>query len=264
MECYVSGVGIAADGLPGWRRSQPMLAGRTGYRTCRAADQDLNILPHNERRRTTRTIRLALQAAAEATEDSGIEVDKMPTVFASADGDGDVVDRICRSMQLEGHPVSPTDFHNSVHNAPAGYWSLCTGSRAASTSVSAGEYSFATGLLEAATQLAGSAAPAVLMVSYDLPLPAPLQSRSLIRAAFSVALLLTKDRLPGSRALLQIGFRTGAAIETSCGDTLDTLRTGNPAGQSLPLLCRLAVGAAGDVVLRSSSTTHLRIHLRSC
>ena len=63
---------------------------------------------------------------------------------------GDITHQICEALARPEREVSPTSFHNSVHNAPAGYWSIATGSRLASTSICAYDVSFAAGLLEAA------------------------------------------------------------------------------------------------------------------
>jgi hypothetical protein len=49
--------------------------------------------------------------------------------------------------------VSPTLFHNSVHNTPAGYFSIATGIQTASVSLSAGDNTFSAGLIEALTQV---------------------------------------------------------------------------------------------------------------
>src|SRR3546814_20327507 len=62
--------------------------------------------------------------------------------------------------------VSPTDFHNSVHNAAAGYWGIGTGSRAPSTTLAGYDESFALGLLEAGLQVVGDRR-AVLLVVFD-------------------------------------------------------------------------------------------------
>ena len=90
--------------------------------------------------------------------------------------------------------VSPTRFHNSVHNAPAGYWSIATGARGPSTSLCAHESSFAAGLLEAAIQ-AHAEATRVLLIAYDLPHPFPLSAVAPVSAPFGVALLLAPARL---------------------------------------------------------------------
>ena len=43
--------------------------------------------------------------------------------------------------------ISPTQFHNSVHNAAAGYWHIAAGSAAPSLSVGGHDGAFAAGLL---------------------------------------------------------------------------------------------------------------------
>ena len=77
-------------------------------------------------------------------------------------------------LATDGREVSPTRFHNSVHNAPSGYWAVATGSREPSTSLCAYDASFAAGLLEAAAQATVDDRP-VTLVAYDLPYPEPLQ-----------------------------------------------------------------------------------------
>ena len=49
--------------------------------------------------------------------------------------------------------ISPTRFHNSVHNAAAGYWTIGAHCMQAATAISAYDASFAEGLLEALMQL---------------------------------------------------------------------------------------------------------------
>ena len=49
--------------------------------------------------------------------------------------------------------LSPTRFHNSVHNAAAGYWSIATGCHQPYSALGAGRYTFANGLFAAALQV---------------------------------------------------------------------------------------------------------------
>jgi hypothetical protein len=46
------------------------------------------------------------------------------SVFTSSGGDGDVIHHICETLTQPGREVLLTRFHNSVHNAPAGYYQL--------------------------------------------------------------------------------------------------------------------------------------------
>src|SRR3546814_8872974 len=81
--------------------------------------------------------------------------------------------RISAELATPERIVSPTDFHNSVHNAAAGYWGIGTGSRAPSTTLAGYDASFALGLLEAGLQVVGDRR-AVLLVVFDVPAPEPL------------------------------------------------------------------------------------------
>ena len=74
---------------------------------------------------------------------------------------------MCATLARTPTLISPIKFHNSVHNAAAGYWSIGTGSLAPYTAISAFEYTFAAGLLEAATQVVCEHRP-VLYVAFDI------------------------------------------------------------------------------------------------
>ena len=97
--------------------------------------------------------RWALTVGRHALGERLAEAGEIATVFASCGGDGPITHQICEVLAGPDRAVSPTAFHNSVHNAPAGYWSIATRSRAPSTSLCGHDGSFAAGLLEAATQV---------------------------------------------------------------------------------------------------------------
>ena len=193
----VEAVGLMAPGLAGWTASQAVLAGQRPYVTEPIPGTMATLLPANERRRVTATIKLALQVAQEAmaqvaltpapSPSNGRGGWSVPTVFASSGGDSEVLDKICTALTQPDRPVSPTYFHQSVHNTPAGYWAIATGCMGPSLSLAAYDGSFAAGLREAAA-LAWAEQARVLLVAYDLPLPAPMAGRRKIVAPFGVAL----------------------------------------------------------------------------
>src|SRR5690606_40428753 len=78
--------------------------------------------------------------------DNPVSIRRCAAVFASSGGDYPIIDQICKALCEPERLVSPTQFHNSVHNSAAGYWSIATGSRAPSTSISAFDDTFAAGL----------------------------------------------------------------------------------------------------------------------
>jgi hypothetical protein len=244
----VAAVGLAAPGLSDWTSSQPVLRGEAGYTGCEMPRYAPGLLPPNERRRATRVGRLAFQAAEEAIRGSALPVEQVAAVFASSGGDTEVMDRICRALSAPEHAVSPTDFHNSVHNAPAGYWSIATRSRQPSTSLSAYDSSYAAGLMEAVSLVLQDCRP-VLLVAYDMRPPLPLGYQRALLDDFSSALLLVPGASAGGMAL-RLAPEDATVDETTVADpALEALRLGNPAARALPLLCALARGGAARIGL---------------
>ena len=173
----------------------------------------------------------------------------MPTVFTSSGGDGQGLHEICETSTTAERQVSPTRFHNSVHNAPAGYWSIATQSRAPSTSLCAYDWSFAAGLLEAAAQVVIEH-EAVLLVSFDLPYPEPIHTFRPIHGVLGVALLLAREHGERASARLEIELADQEMPPTPCIDAeLERLRAHNPTGRALPLLAALAAGVDTHVTL---------------
>ncbi len=60
--------------------------------------------------------------------------------------------------------MSPTQFHNSVHNAAAGYWSIAHGSRQPATCLGAHDWTWAAALLKAVAEVAATGAPVLLVL----------------------------------------------------------------------------------------------------
>jgi hypothetical protein len=245
---YIESVGLLAPGLSGWETSRAILAGQAPYVPTTLAPLKPTLLAPDVRRRTTDHIRLAIEVATEATRALGDEARLLPSVFASAESDGAITHDICSEVAKDSPQVSPTRFHNSVTNAPAGYWCMSVGSQAPSTSIAGWDATFAVGLLESCMQLL-TEAPRVLLVAHDTPMPEPLASVRPITAIFGVALVLARE--PSDRALakLELAIADGNP-ETTLGDTnLETLRLGNPAARALPLLAALATRRAVEIQL---------------
>jgi hypothetical protein len=244
---FVESVGLAAPGLASWNEARPVLAGEAPYLAAELAPSSPELLPPNERRRATATVRLAFRCAEDALRGSSLPAADLATVFASADGDMEVVNRINQTLAQPARTVSPTDFHNSVHNAAAGYWSIAVGSRQPSCSLAAADASFAAALLEAAA-LAAADHLNILLAMYDIKAPAPLAAKRPTPASFGVALVLTPARTVNSLAALDLAGRV--APETRMADAaLEALRAHNAAARCLPLLRLLARRESGAVVL---------------
>lgn len=263
MKLGVTTVSMIAPGVANWAAAVPLFQG-AGYEVTQPlAPLVPSLLPANERRRTTALIKLALQCGQHVIEQWSGDIKTVATVFASSGGDLEIVDRILTALGQPDKPVSPTHFHNSVHNAPAGYWSIAAQAAAASTSISAYDGSFVAGLLEAGTQLLGDGRD-VLLIAYDMPPPATLLPFRPLVASFATALLLTQADAPGVQAQLQLALVEGDAHSTMSAAGLESLRCGNPAARALPLLQLLATQTAGTVHLPYLPGLSLKVDVTPC
>jgi hypothetical protein len=262
LSAWVDGVGVVGPGMSDWTATVEVLAGRTPYRAQPTALAPLECLPPAERRRTGQVVRLALSVGLEAIARAGADASTLATVFSSSGGDGENCHAICEVLASAERQISPTRFHNSVHNAAAGYWGIATGATAPSNALCAFDGSFAAGLLEALTQLVVDET-AVLLIAYDAAYPEPMRSVRPIPDAFGIALLLSPQRRPGSLARLGAAV-SGAPAERLADAGLEALRTAIPAARSLPLLRRLARGEPGVVVIDYLDSERLALEVEPC
>lgn len=184
----LQGVGLYAPGLPDWQAAVPVFRGEQDWLAAPTPSVTLP-LPSAERRRTSACARAAWAAAAQALSAMNHDVGEVNTVFCSSGGDGAILDQLCTALATPERAVSPTQFHNSVHNAPAGYFSIAHGSHAATTSLCHHAAPLAAGLLEAAVQV-DTEKRATLLVGFDLVAPFPLAPHWPAQQDFAVALLL--------------------------------------------------------------------------
>lgn len=240
INAWIDGVGIFAPGLIGWPQAADVLAGARAYAPGELPKLAPALLPADVRRRTTEHIRLAVEVGAQAVQHAAVDAGTLWSVFASSESDGAITHNICEEVAKDKPEVSPTRFHNSVNNAPAGYWCMAVQSRAPSTSMAAYDASAAVGLLEAAAQV-DSENESVLLVVHDTPLPEPLNGVRPMTAIFGAALVLCRRPGPRSLARIELGIETRPQRLSRMADAgLDGLRTGNPAARLLPLLAALA------------------------
>jgi Beta-ketoacyl synthase, N-terminal domain len=258
---FIDAVGLAAPGLPSWQEGRATLRGETAFVPVSLSPHTPAMLPINERRRATPTIRLAFRAAEDAMKGTALPVASLATVFASSDADLAIIHRICLSLAATPRLISPTHFHNSVHNAAAGYWSIAAGAREASTTISAHDGSCAAGLFEACSQVLVDGAD-VLLVAFDLPAPEPLLAKRPMTHPVATALVLTRQATAHSIAAMSC--RSTAEAETTFEDiALEELRLGNPAARLLPLIQMLAQQRFGSVVLPLRPGANLAVELGS-
>ena len=122
---YINTLSIAAANMLGLNEAVPILTGQAQWQSAELPKLAPQLLPANERRRTTNYIKLALQVADEAN----LKDKQLAAVFASSNGDFQISNTICNTLAGEPKFISPTQFHNSVHNAPSGYWAIAANSQ---------------------------------------------------------------------------------------------------------------------------------------
>ncbi len=189
---HVESAAFWAPTLPGWAAARAALRGEGPLADPPAKRPAPEILAPAERRRAPDTVALALEVAAAAARDAGRAPGSMASIFTSAHGDLAVNDYMCRTLAEQPTLISPTRFHNSEHNAAAGYWTIGTGCMAASTALTAFDASFAAGLLEAAVQCATEGEP-VLLVAFDVEATGALASVTRSRGLVAGALVLCSE-----------------------------------------------------------------------
>jgi hypothetical protein len=183
-------------------------------------------------------------------------------VFSSSGGDGHNCHEICESLTQADPRISPTRFHNSVHNAASGYWGIATGATTPSNALCAFDASFAAGLLEACTQLLQQREP-ILLVAYDAQYPPPLFEKRPIPDAFAVAMVLCAERTPHSIARVSISLAERPA-DTLTDSRLESLRRSIPAARCLPLLYSLARRKRAAVALEYLDGATLSAEVTPC
>jgi hypothetical protein len=249
MRVFVEGLGLCGPGLNGWAASLPVLAGRHEYAAAATSIPPSLLLPANERRRAAQIVKIALAVGTEALTAAGRDPAETAAVFTSSGGDGETIHEILNVLASPQRELSPTRFHNSVHNAASGYWSIATGSTAASTSLCCHDDSFTAGLLEAVVQ-AVTRQDAVVLIAYDVQYPAPINALRPIGAAFAVALVLSPAPTATAFAEVELALAPGhVAASEAALPALEMLTQSTPAARCLTLLTVLARRETGCVRL---------------
>ena len=261
IKVYVDSIGLIAPGLQGWTDSKAVLTGATAYDGQALPRLLPTYLPPTERRRASTSVRLAVQVAQEALEACARDATDLATVFVSSDGDTEIIHHLCTSLATEEKLISPTRFHNSVHNAPAGYWHIAAGSPASSNSICAWDQSFAVGLMDAAVQVS-TEQRSVMLCAYDMVVPEPLNKVRCISIPFATAIILSTQKSAQSLAELHLSLKATDDDDSKVSITeLDNLMSKNPIARALPLLSQIAGKETGRVLLESTGSQKLCIEV---
>lgn len=266
LTVYVEGIGLLGPGLSNWAQGRGALEGTETYQAARCIVPLPMALPAAERRRAGTVVKVALAVGQEAVTASGLQASALPSVFTSSSGDGLNCHEICSALASSDRLISPTRFHNSVHNAASGYWSISSGAMVSSSVLCAFDGSFAAGLLEAMAQVMLEQT-AVLLVAYDTDYPEPLRSVRPLPDTFGVGLVLTPRRSERSLAQWRLApavCLTDAPAQRLEDDALERLRSSIPAARCLPLLRSVAAQTQGEVVLDYLAGLQLAVQVAPC
>jgi hypothetical protein len=197
------------------------------------------------RRRASELTRMAIESLAQAAAQAGLDPASVPTVWATAHGEHTTALKLLAMMHRGEGKLSPTHFHNSVHNTAGGYASIATGNTSVSTTLTGGAELVAAGLLEAMCLVEKTDGPVVLVLA-DEPLKAPFEREgSSVPVALSLCL---SSRPEGAVAVLSSLRREGvAALQPEAHFGALHVAAG------VPLLEQVARGGEGTVALEFAS-----------
>lgn len=239
MDLAIAGIGTWSEHFPSWPALRGHLRGEDALEHGAPSGPFAGRIPDRERRRAPLHVKIAVEVAQQAVDASGLDPASLPSVFTSGMADVKTTDIICRALAAPQKAISPTHFHNSVHNASSGYWSIAAACHERSNSVSGFRHSFGIALLEAAVLCQTERKP-IMLVACDIGTEPPLDAICPIAGPFGVALVLAPG---GTDGVGQIRL----SLEPSTGDDREESGlasrlglAGNPAARSLDLLARLA------------------------
>ena len=252
LEIAIAGIGAWTRGAPDWPALRALLRGERGLRDDAPQRPAATALPPAERRRTPDSVLLAVEAAQQACAMAGIDPATLPCVFASTHGELAITDYMGTTLAAAPRELSPTRFHNSVHNAPVGYWTIATQCTAASSATTAHHASLGAGLLEAATLCRADVTP-VLFAACDIASVGALADMTRTTRAFAAAWVLTPDTRRAPR--LALATRAGAIVAPVFDDpALAAMAADNPlTAHALALLAALAAEAPARLTLPAAS-----------
>ena len=262
LTAWIEGIGFLAPGMPDWPTARAILRGEAPLTAAPSVLPAPSILPPAERRRASRVVKLTLAIGLEAAAHAGTDVASLATVFSASGADGHNCHALCEQLATDDRQISPTRFHNSVHNAAAGYWGIATGAMAPCQVICAYDASFGAGLIDALGQVVLDRQP-TLLIAYDSEYPEPLFAKRPVPDVAGVALLLTPERSERSLASISVTPASAAAVPPADA-VLESLRLSIPALRALPLLQKLARGEAGKVCLDYLPPMQLQVDIGLC
>lgn len=266
IEFDILGVGAWGAIVRNWNDLQALLNGQPLLDDGSKGPKP-EVIPANERRRAPLPVRLAIEASWQACQQSGFDSTELSSVFVSGLGDTQLTDYMCRALIGDNKALSPTKFHNSVHNAAAGYWTISTACMRSANSIAGHKRSMPLALLEALIESQAHNTP-MLVCFYDAPCSDVLQDLLKNQQPFSAAIVISPKTFLHDKPIIA-SVRAKVLTEPSvwptlnCDSFLSECYQTNPAARILPLLKMIC--CAGRTIntmqMPLSSETSLKLTL---
>lgn len=258
----IAGIGAWGPGFNNWEELVTLLKNPSDEPLPEAVAPKPTVIPANERRRAPLPVKMAVETSSQACTHARISPQEAACVFGSGLGDTEITDYMCRVLTTELKQLSPTKFHNSVHNAAAGYWTISSDCMKAANSVAAYHFTAGISLLEALAHVATHEEP-VLMTLFDTKAHKVYGEIFDCSHDFAASLLLVPSnpenvKQPSLTATLNCGR---GELPTPSNQVLAGLYTENPSAKLLTLLELLSHEMGGETRLAVSDGTSLDIVL---
>ena len=257
----ILGIGAWGAGFRNWQDLQDLMAGKE-LADDGAKGPKPEVIPANERRRAPLPVRLAVEASSQACEMAGLDASGLASVFVSGLGDTQLTDYMCKVLAGENKALSPTKFHNSVHNAAAGYWTISTNCMQAANSVAGFNESVSLTLMEALVQANAEQRP-LLLTFYDAPSSPILRELLENEHPFSVSIIVSPNTDESALILnAQVSEQRVTWPTMSLSGDLAECYEHNPCAKILPLL-QFIMGDRQELSMPLSADTALTISSQS-
>ena len=232
---YVRGIGFFSPGfrdVRAWCRGDP---------DPDAGTPKASLLAGPLRRRASLLTRIGVDVLQQAIAGAGCDPETTVSVWGTAHGEHSMAVALLAMMRRREGKLSPTQFHNSVHNTASGYASIATANGSASTTLTGGPELVFSAFLEAWCHLEAGAGDVALVLA-DEPLEGPFEGREAC-APLAIAFCLSA-RKEGALAVLS-GLRRDAVAPEKRHESFGGLYV----SAALPLLERIAMGRPGTIAL---------------
>ncbi|MDA1076509.1 MAG: beta-ketoacyl synthase chain length factor [Proteobacteria bacterium] len=269
MKARLLGAGVWARGLTCYADLVDLIGSDKSLQNADFTTPAPASIPSRERRRAGLMISMAVEVAHQACDHAAVMKAEIPSVFTSAMCDTQITDYMGRKLAGAEKLLSPTRFHNSVHNAASGYWSISAENRASSSYIGASSHSVGAALLDVISLVNDVHEPA-LLVGYDLATEPPFDDVFAIQETMAFALVFAPLDFRSESDLnvmielncLQIRDNPQAQASQAEHTGLKHLAQANPMGSAITLLERVADERLPRCVYISSSAhTMLKIDL---